>query len=412
VSLHASAEPYAFHFHHRYHNSFSRATPGAVVIGGDYQGLAIVRSLGRHGVPAIIVDDEHSIGRFSRYTCCSVQVPNLRDEQATLDALFYIGARLGLEGWVLFPTRDETVATLSRHRDDLAAFYRVPTPAWSTIEAAWDKRETYRLAGKLGIPFPRAYTIRSGAEVDDLEIDFPVALKPAIKEHFIYATKAKAWRASNQDELRRRFREASALIGADEVIVQELIPGDGSKQFAYCAFFKDGHDVASMVAQRRRQHPPEFGRASTYVETVSVPEVEQLATQFLAAVDYYGLVEVEFKHDSRNGEFKLLDVNARTWGYHSIGPAAGLDFPSLLYDDQMGETVATGQHAALGVRWVRIVTDLPTAIIEITRKRLGVGPYLRSLRECNSEAVWSRKDPLPGLVEAALIPYLAVKRGF
>jgi predicted ATP-grasp superfamily ATP-dependent carboligase len=313
---------------------------------------------------------------------------------------------------VIFPTRDETVATLSRHRDDLAPFYRVPTPAWSTIEAAWDKRETYRLAGKLGIPFPRAYTIRSIAEIDNLEIDFPVALKPAIKEHFIYATKAKAWRASNLDELRRRFREASALIGADEVIVQELIPGDGSEQFAYCAFFKNGRDLASMVAQRRRQHPSELGRASTYVETVSVPEVEELATRFLTAVDYYGLVEVEFKRDSRNGEFKLLDVNARTWGYHSIGAAAGLDFPSLLYDDQVGEMVATGQHGALGVRWVRIVTDLPTGINEITHKRLGLGPYLRSLRECDSEAVLSRKDPLPGLVEVALIPYLVAKRGF
>ena len=31
---------------------------GAVVIGGDYQGLGIVRSLGRQGVPVCVVDDE------------------------------------------------------------------------------------------------------------------------------------------------------------------------------------------------------------------------------------------------------------------------------------------------------------------------------------------------------------------
>jgi predicted ATP-grasp superfamily ATP-dependent carboligase len=38
--------------------------------------------------------------------------------------------------------------------------------------------------------------------------------------------------------------------------------------------------------------------------------------------------------------------------------------------------------------------------------------YLRSLKNCNVEAVFSRSDPLPGLAEVALIPYLAIKRGF
>jgi len=34
------------------------------VIGGDYQGLGIVRSLGRQGIPVCVVDDEYSISRF------------------------------------------------------------------------------------------------------------------------------------------------------------------------------------------------------------------------------------------------------------------------------------------------------------------------------------------------------------
>ena len=38
--------------------------------------------------------------------------------------------------------------------------------------------------------------------------------------------------------------------------------------------------------------------------------------------------------------------------------------------------------------------------------------YLRSLRSCDEEAVFSLEDPLPGMVEIALIPYLTLKRGF
>ena len=388
-----------------------RAT-GAVVVGGDYQGLAIVRSLGRHGIPLVVVDDERSIGRFSKYVSCAVRVENLLDEDETVEALEAVGRRLELEDWVLYATRDETVAAMSRHRDRLSEHYRVPAPAWSVVEQAWDKRETYRVAQEIGVPVPRSYLVRDEADIDSLEIDFPVALKPAIKERFLYSTKAKAWKAETRAELHDRFRAAAAVIGEEEIIVQELIPGGGTDQFAFCAFFKDGAPVASMTANRRRQHPPEFGRASTYVETVEAPEVEELACRFLSAIDYYGLVECEFKRDSRTGDFKLLDVNARTWGYHSLGRAAGVDFPYLLYRDQVGEYVRHGRRARVGVRWMRAATDLPTSLLEIGRRRLRVRDYLRSVWDCDTEAVFSWSDPLPSLVELALIPYLAVKRGF
>ena len=68
-----------------------------------------------------------------------------------------MGRRMGLEGWVLYPTRDELVATLSRHHDVLAQFFRVPTPGWQSVQWAWDKRNTYRLAERLGIPTPRTW---------------------------------------------------------------------------------------------------------------------------------------------------------------------------------------------------------------------------------------------------------------
>ena len=74
-----------------------------------------------------------------------------------------------------------------------------------------------------------------------------------------------------------------------------------------------------MTVRRRRQHPSDFGRASTFVETIELPEIEEPSCRFLAAIGYYGLVELEYKRDPRDGVCKLLDVNARTWGYHSLG---------------------------------------------------------------------------------------------
>jgi predicted ATP-grasp superfamily ATP-dependent carboligase len=166
-----------------------------------------------------------------------------------------------------------------------------------------------------------------------------------------------------------------------------------------------------MVAQRRRQHPPEFGRASTFVETIDLPLLETLSERFLKEIDYYGLVEMEYKLDPRDGQYKLLDVNARTWGYHTLGPRAGVDFPYLLFADQVGEPVETSR-AKIGVKWIRLVTDISTGVVEILHGDLNWRVYLKSLRGIQVESVFSREDPLPALVELTLVPYLAVRRGF
>jgi predicted ATP-grasp superfamily ATP-dependent carboligase len=390
--------------------SENQGPPGAIVLGGDYQGLGIVRSLGRRGVPVCVIDDEQSIARVSRYTGHWERVADLGDGRRLVEDLRRIGAEHDLLGWVIFPTRDETVAAIARNREELSTLFRVPTADWETIRWAWDKRRTYELADSLGIPAPRTWRPGSPEDLDEIDGSPPFAIKPAIKERFFYTTKAKAWRADNGEQLRDLVARALEIVGPGEVLVQELIPGNGEQQYAYCALYDDGEPLATMVAHRLRQHPPEFGRASTYVETTEAPRVEELSRALLGEIAFSGLAELEFKLDPRSGEFKLLDFNARTWGYHTVAGRAGVDFPYLLYRHQLEQPVAL-QRARIGIRWVRILTDLPTSLAEILRGHLRANDYLRSLRRADVEAVFSREDPLPGLAELALIPYLAVKRG-
>jgi D-aspartate ligase len=388
-----------------------RRIPGAVVIGGDYQGLGIVRSLGRMGVPVCVIDDEHSISRFSRYTTYAIHVPDLRQEQPTVETLLRIGRSFSLQGWVLFPTRDEIVAALSRNSSKLSEIFRVPVPEWNVVQSMLDKRNTYELAKRLAIPFPKTWTSLTEETIDRIDGHFPLVLKPAIKEHFFYATKAKAWRINSRAELHLMFRRASELTGSSEVLIQDMIPGDGRHQFSYCAFFKEGKAIGSMVTRRRRQHPHDFGRASTFVETIDLPALEALSNRFLRSINYYGLVEVEFKLDPRDGQFKLLDVNARTWGYHALGTHAGVDFCSLLYRDQLSRPVEPCRGRP-GVSWVRLLTDIPTGLVDVAAGRLRFRDFWHSLRNFHIEAVFASEDPVPGLMEFALIPYLTVKRGF
>ena len=384
-------------------------TAGAIVVGGDHPGLGIARSLGRRGIPVYIVEDQYCVSSFSKYVTKVVRVESILDERKTVDAVLEIGRRYGLQNWVLFPTRDEHVAAFSRYRSELVEFFRVTTGDWDSVEWAWDKKKTYELAEKLGIPCPKTFTPKSKDEVSALFPRLPLAIKPAIKENFFYATGAKAWRADTAQQLTSLYDKASKQIMPEEILIQEIIPGDGNEQYSYCAYVLEGVPYCVLTARRARQHPREFGRAATYVETIEAPEIAEYSERFLKAINYHGVVEIEFKRDPRNGEYKLLDVNARTWGFHTIGFASGIDFPYLVYSDKMGMPIEP-MRAKPGVGWLRMVSDIPTAISDFFHGSLSIGTYLKSLRATRVESVFNWRDPLPSLAEIVMLPYLAAKK--
>jgi D-aspartate ligase len=387
----------------------SREPVGALGVGGYHPGLGVVRSLGRRGIPVHILDDQFSVSFFSKYVTRVTRVADLRDDRKTVDAVLETGRRFNLKGWVLFPTRDETVAAFSRHRDELSTFFRVTTPEWNTVRWAWNKKNTYELAERLNIPCPQTFNPRSQAELEPLYSKLPLAIKPAVKENFFYATGAKAWRANTRQELNDLFDRASKQLRPEEILIQEIIPGDGRQQLSYCAFFRDGRAHSALLARRMRQHPREFGRSATYVETVDVPEIEELSERFLKAINFYGLVEVEYKQDPRDGKYKLLDVNARTWGFHSLGGPAGVDFPHLLFADQLGQPVSNFRARA-GVGWLRWITDVPVVLSDMLHGSMTLGDYLRSLRNTRTESVFGRDDVMPSIAELLLLPYLVSKK--
>lgn len=388
---------------------------GVVVIGGDFQGVGVLCSLGRQGVPTYLVDSEFCIGRFSRYRGGYATCPSARAEDgaALVDFLLSLADREGLQGWVLFPTSDESVRAVSLGRDRLAPTYRVPVPQWETIRLFAEKRETHELASSLGIPTPRTWYPRSDAEVEELELPWPVIIKPLSRDPFYALTHQKAVRAGDRDELLRLWRWACGVVPASELMVQELIPGGPDVLFSLGCHFFDGRLGGHVVAHRQRQHPMDFGHATTLAETVDIPELEELGSRLLASAGYEGLAEVEFMLDRQENTYKLLEVNTRVWGWHTIAGRAGVDLPYLFYQQVVGGSGAAVQGFETGVKWLRPITDTPTALSEMLHGRLGMREYVSSISGPKALApAPSWDDPLPFWIEFLLIPYLWAKRGF
>ena len=379
-------------------------TTGALVIGGNLNGLSIARSLGRRGVPVWVVSPPNvRLASFSRYTRRTLPWPAL-DDEAQVEYLLDIAAHNNLDQWVLFPTSDESAALLSRFHSRLSRRFHVSTPTWNVLRWAYDKRLTYRLAADHHVDHPTTlYPLRE-ADLKNVGCDFPAILKPAIHASINRLTEDKAWRVANHEELVVKYREARELMPADLILVQEMIPGGGEAQFSYAALCRDGKPIASLTARRTRQYPIDFGYSSSFVETLDVPEIVAPSERLLGAIHYTGIVEVEYKFDARNGRYKLLDINPRLWTWSPLGARAGMDFPYLLWQMMQGMPVAE-QRAPAGVRWVRMSTDVPAAFQEMLRGRLNLRSYLGSLRSPLQFALVAADDPLPGLMDLPMFGF-------
>ena len=393
-------------------NTAGRANSlGALVIGGSIRGLSIARSLGRRGVPVWVTTRRNDrLATFSRYTRRTLPwIAGSPEEQ--VEYLLRLAREHHLDGWALFPTADEPAALLSRFRRELAARFRVTTPDWEVLRWAYDKRLTYQLAAQESVAHPWTLCPASEADLEAVTGPFPVILKPAVKANFNRFTADKAWPAESPDRLLARYREARTLVPPDLILVQEMIPGGGEAQFAFTALCSEGRPVASLTARRTRQYPIDFGHGSTFVETVEVPEIEEPAHRMLAAIRYTGLAELEFKYDRRDRRYKLLDFNPRIWTWSSLCSRAGVDYPFLLWRMTLGDRVPETRGRP-GVRWVRMIADVPAALQEILRGRLRVADYLGSFRSPLEFALSAADDPCPGLLHVPLRAHAFITKIF
>ncbi len=375
---------------------------GAIVLGGHVQALGIVRILGKRGIPAIVIDENaRCIARRSKYCNAFYRIGN----EMILEFLNGELCKTQYRGWVIFPTNDFHVRVLSINRQELNGSYIVSTDNREVIDIFYNKVNTYRLAGRIGIPIPLTFYPASRDTLDNADIPFPCIVKPAVMYDFYRKAGKKVFLCRDRGELIDAYDRALKIIPASEIIIQEVIPGDGRNQFSACFLFIGGRSFVKLTACRLRQHPVDFGNATTYAEVSDQNEPGDYGERLLSAASYNGLCEVEFKRDARDGVFKLLEVNPRTWKWHSIAEKAGTPFIPLWFEFLRGKPIepVTGYELS---SFCHAATDIPMRLALLFR---GAGYWNRKIRPVQN-AVWDSEDPSPWFFEKLYLPDLLINR--
>ena len=384
---------------------------GAVILGVEHQGLGLLRQLRATGVPCVLVDqDKWGVARFSRYRCRTFQSPPY-DGDDFWPWLVDVNEREKLQDWILIATDDEQVRQISLHLPDARKWFRYAGPAWDQYQLLYDKRSNYEWCLKHGFPAPQSYIPQAREDFPGRSLNYPFIVKPAVKSNFKRYSKAKAILVGAESDLRTLLGGQLAGIDVRELIYQEIIPGGGRQQWSYAGLFLEGEPLAAFTACRQRQHPPDFGRASTYVVAEHDAEVERESRKVIAALKYTGLAEVEWKRDPRNGQLKFLEVNARSWGWHTLSSQVVDNLPRMLYD-YLGGINLEPVVPRYGARWVKHITDVPVVLDLWRRGDLSIADYLRSMGGNVLGCEWHLRDPFPFFLQFLLLPYLLNRRGY
>ena len=375
---------------------------GVNVLGGHIQGLNIIRIYGKNGIPVILLDNNRiNLGKHSNY-CNKFYLYNKND---ILDLLLSFKSQGEYKGWLIIPTNDLHVKILSQNREELTQYFAVSTDRWSVVKKCYNKIETYTIADSLSIPIPWTIFPKDKEDLLSYSISYPCIIKPAIMHTFYSKFKKKVFVCNSEKELVEDYLLALKVIPKSEIIVQDIIPGDSENQYSVGFFYTEGKNYNYIVARRKRQHPADFGNATTFAESIELDELRIRGEKILKEIEYNGLCEVEFKYDFRDKEYKLLEINPRTWKWHSISEKANVPFLLSIYkkiiDNQ--ELITTAYKESY---FKHILLD---TIMKLLHKKYRESKFFGNKNQIQY-AVWDKKDISPAIWELFYFPYNLLKR--
>ena len=371
-------------------------TVGAVVIEGHVQGLSNVRSLGELGIPVYVVDCTRCIAQYSKYCKKSFLCPPFQSDDF-VPFLLDLARKEGLNGWLIMASNDHIVEQLSKHKKELQFYYRFTVPDHDTLLKILDKWDLLKIAQLAGTHVPLSCNKECIGQARQFK--YPVLVKGCKGLSFYKTYHRKVIRADDYSSLLKLTKE---LDSEQNFFVQEEIMNSRNEVVSLTCFAEDGVIKTYWMGVKIREHPIQYGTA-TLAQSVLYEGVLEEAAPLIKALGYTGVCEIEFMYDERDGLYKLIEINPRTWLWVGLAKACGVDYAKMVFNYVNCQPQSFPDDYVVGLKWINRLTDFPYSVMAIIKRKIGLKSYLKSLKGKKVYAVWDRCDRLPGL----LLPFLS-----
>ncbi|HET9253650.1 MAG TPA: carboxylate--amine ligase [Pseudonocardiaceae bacterium] len=367
-------------------------------------GLGAIRSLGRLGVPVYGVhEDRLAPAARSRYLHDRLiwRAP-ADDTERVREGLMGIARRIGQPA-VLIPTDDAGAIFLAEHGGELRRHFLFPDPPSDLPRRVAGKYTLYQLCGELGVPCVAAALPRSLTEARDFaaRVGFPVMAKLATPWQSQSARGMRSTTLVHTPEELTRYWAACARSennGSENntdttdtaLMLQEYIPA-GQDYFFHGYCDASSRCRPGFVGIKERSYPAGAGLTSLG-RWVDNPRLHREATELVTRLGFRGIVDLDYRLDARDGQYKLLDFNPRLGAqFRLFRDAAGIDVVIAAHLDLTGRAIPQGVPD-IGRSFLVENYD-PFTALTYRRTGLDLRSWMASFRQAD-ELAWFAKDDL------------------
>ncbi len=301
----------------------------------------------------------------------------------------------------LLTTSDAGVLFVSKHAGELSRHFDFNVPDYQTVSQLTNKRLQYECAVKADVPTPLTL-FPSELDIQEIgrRVRYPCIIKPCIShlwrlydQGYTGGRRGKAVEIHSAVQLIRTYREMEA--SGLELLVQEEIPGGDDRLYSIQAYLDRASEPKALFTKRKLcQYPPRFGDGCFQIGVLD-EEVERLGLRLLKSLHYRGSAGVEFKRDSRDGMFKLVEANPRSISQTHNAVVSGVDFPHIAYRDACGEPVEAVTKFVDGIKWVSVGPYFMAYLTYRKTHAMNLAGWVRSWAGTRCFAFFTWDDPLP-----------------
>lgn len=313
--------------------------------------LAVTRSLGKlENITVVTADSTSSaLAATSKYSSRYLQSPSPADEPE-LYLQWLKGICADTTYSLVMPVTEITSQLLLMHSEQLPGVH-LAFASYDKVMSLADKYRLLEQAKAAGVPIPDFTLFSSSAHLNPQTLTYPCVIKPCLSR--IYSQ--EGWISTSVKLLHseRDLQDAlasSPYLAQYPFMVQEFIPGTGAGLFC---LYNQGNPVTFFAHKRLREKPPQGG-VSVLSESVAVDNtLKHYAQQLLDHVHWHGVAMVEFRVTPEGTPY-LMEVNTRFWGSLQLSIDAGVDFPRLLVQSELGLAGEIPDNYRIGkrLRWL------------------------------------------------------------
>jgi predicted ATP-grasp superfamily ATP-dependent carboligase len=231
-------------------------------------------------------------------------------------------------------------------------------PGFDIIDNIYNKDNLLNLAKGLNVPIPKTFYFSTILDTEKYDIKYPILTKGKTGLDFYKKLKRKVFFSRNKQELIKNLEFISNKIPLKDTFSQEFIPFTGkNKTISLAAFCINGEIKTFWMGVKLREHPIQFGTA-TYTESIYEDDCLEHSKKLIKKLNYSGVCEIEFLKDSRDNQFKLIEINARTWLWVGHAIANGINFPLYIYNYLNDINTSYPEGYQLGLKWRNPISDL------------------------------------------------------